>query len=108
MTRLHTIPACYTPSHEDDPEIECVIYFTFSPGQPERGPTYACGGMPAEPAEVELDHVEPSSPDIAAFAADYLQGAGYDRACEQAAQDLMPDTDAAYERMRDDRIARGD
>jgi DnaJ-class molecular chaperone len=32
-------------------EYECE--FTVSPGEPERGPTYDCGGTPASPPEVE-------------------------------------------------------
>jgi hypothetical protein len=31
-------------------DLECD--FTVSPGCPERGPTYDCGGTPAEPPEV--------------------------------------------------------
>lgn len=39
-------------------EIACDVVFSVTPGQPERGPTYACGGTPAEPAEVEIHTVE--------------------------------------------------
>lgn len=27
---------------------------TVTPGQPERGPSYDCGGTPADPAEIEV------------------------------------------------------
>ena len=39
-------------------EIACDVVYTVTPGQPERGPTYACGGTPAEPAEVDILTVE--------------------------------------------------
>lgn len=93
--RLHTLPACYTSPDDEAEEIECTIHFTYSPGQPERGPTYACGGTPPEPAEVEVDRVDPSSPEIVAWAMKYMQGDGYYRACEQAADDMQPDPDDA-------------
>lgn len=34
-------------------EIEVALTGTYVPGYPERGPTYDCGGTPAEPAMVE-------------------------------------------------------
>lgn len=34
-------------------EVEVAISYTFVPACPETGPTYACGGTPAEPASVE-------------------------------------------------------
>jgi hypothetical protein len=39
---------------DDEAETTLVIEFTFSPGYPETGPTYACGGTPAEPPEIEV------------------------------------------------------
>ena len=108
MTHPHAIAACYQPPEEDAPEIECTIYFTFIRGYPATGPTYWSGGEQACPAEVEFHHVEPTSPDIVAWAADYLQGEGYDDACEIATEDMMPDPDAAYEARRDrEREERG-
>ena len=38
-------------------EIACEIEYTVEPGEPERGPTYACGGTPASPAEVDIRSV---------------------------------------------------
>ena len=103
-TKLHSIMASYSPPDTDTPEIELEIFFTFTPGQPERGPTYACGGTPAEPAEVEFDHCEP--PGLEAWATDYLQGPGYDDAVLRACEDMQPDPDAAYEARRDERMER--
>ena len=85
--RTHIIATTFTPDEEDAEELELLIYYTYTPGQPERGPTYACGGTPAEPAEVELDHVEfadgRAAPEFEEWAARYLQQAGYDDACGQ-------------------------
>ena len=35
-------------------EIELVVTYSMTPGRPEQGPTYACGGQPVEPPEVEI------------------------------------------------------
>lgn len=35
-------------------EIEVEITYRFTPGRPARGPSYASGGEPAEPPEVEF------------------------------------------------------
>ena len=37
-----------------DDEREVTVEFTVIPGRPETGPTYACGGTPAEPPEIEI------------------------------------------------------
>ena len=36
-----------------------VVVYTVSWGAPEQGPSYASGGQPADPDEVELVRVEP-------------------------------------------------
>jgi DnaJ-class molecular chaperone len=33
--------------------VEYEVEYEVSPGEPERGPTYDCGGTPASPPEVE-------------------------------------------------------
>jgi hypothetical protein len=43
---------------EGEYEVELVVTYSVTPGQPERGPSYACGGTPAEPAEVEIISVK--------------------------------------------------
>jgi hypothetical protein len=35
-------------------EAELVVTYSVTPGRPETGPTYSCGGTPAEPDEVEI------------------------------------------------------
>jgi hypothetical protein len=37
----------------DTLEVEVTLSGTYVPGVPEQGPTYACGGQPAEPEMVE-------------------------------------------------------
>jgi hypothetical protein len=44
-----------------DVEIE---YTCVSKGRPESGPTYSCGGQPAEPPEFEIDRVMCNGVDI--------------------------------------------
>jgi hypothetical protein len=44
-----------------DVEIE---YTCVSKGRPESGPTYDCGGQPAEPPEFEIDRVMCNGVDI--------------------------------------------
>jgi len=34
-------------------EVEVDLAGTYHPGSPEQGPTYACGGQPAEPESME-------------------------------------------------------
>ena len=38
-------------------EFEVVIDFDFVPGTPEQGPSYASGGQPADPPEVDVTSV---------------------------------------------------
>ncbi len=35
-------------------EMEVGILFRFTPGEPEQGPTYACGGVPASGPDIEF------------------------------------------------------
>lgn len=92
------------------PNTDLLIHFTFVPGIPARGPSYASGGEPPEPAIVEFDRVERmvdgewiAAPEFADWAAEYLSNGGYDAACEEAEARSWPDPDYALEQMRDDR-----
>ncbi len=49
MTR--PLPCTYTTT------IEVEIDYTFTPGTPERGPSYASGGEPAEGPEIDVQQV---------------------------------------------------
>ena len=44
-----------------DVEVE---YTCVSKGRPEQGPTYSCGGQPAEPPEFQIDRVMCNGVDI--------------------------------------------
>jgi len=41
-------------SDDDETEIDLIITYTCTPAQAARGPSYASGGEPAEPAELEI------------------------------------------------------
>lgn len=86
------------------------IEFSFTSGCPATGPSYASGGDPASPAEVEMisatladgDGLAPTQDQVDDWAKDWLSDAGYHAALDVAA-DAGPDPDAAYEAARDDR-----
>lgn len=40
-----------------DPEIAVAIHYSIIPYVPETGPTYACGGQPAEGGYAEIEKV---------------------------------------------------
>lgn len=99
--RTHTIRAeievSFHLSGAPDDERETAyptvdIAFQYRPGCPERGPTYACGGTPAEPAEIEMvratlvngDGLAPLQGQVDDWAEKWLQDVGYDLACDVA------------------------
>jgi hypothetical protein len=45
----------------DDQETEVTVVFTYTPGAPEQGPTYDCGGTPADPDVIEIQSVTDES-----------------------------------------------
>ena len=51
---------CTIEYPEDDGKLDedYYVYFNVTPGSPETGPSYASGGVPATPAEVEIDYVK--------------------------------------------------
>jgi hypothetical protein len=90
------------------PEVE--IEFAYTPGCPETGPSYASGGEPASPDEIEVHSVRVIKDEGIDMppewwcerAQDWLDGNGYDFARETAYEDNEPDPDYLRERMRDD------
>lgn len=48
------MPSMTITIHRGDDELEVEVEYTISPYIPESGPTYDCGGQPAEGGEVEL------------------------------------------------------
>lgn len=91
-------------------EIKLEIEYTYSPGLPERGPSYSSGGEPAEPAEVSLvlaklldgNGLAPDDAQVQEWADEWLQGDGFDAACQHAEEASQPDPDYLYEMNRDD------
>lgn len=55
MTRRYTYETNVEISSGDDcgPDFDIKVSFTVTPGEPETGPSYACGGTPASPAEID-------------------------------------------------------
>lgn len=97
-----------------DPEKFCLeveIEFGYAPGYPETGPTYASGGEPAAPDEIEAHSVKVINAEGIDMppswwlerAQDWLDDKGYDAARGEACADNEPDPDDARERAREDR-----
>lgn len=87
----HSITAIYNP---DDVEIEVRIGFTLHPYVPMRGPSYASGGEPEEPASIEFDRVEKrtldgwiAAPELSEWAEAFLHTEGEADAFECARDD---------------------
>jgi hypothetical protein len=55
MTRRYTYETNIEVSSGDDcgPDFDVKVSFVVIPGEPETGPSYACGGAPANPAEID-------------------------------------------------------
>ncbi len=106
MRSKHTMTAL-CPFGLDGIEVE--IAFTFRKGAPEQGPSYASGGQPADPDEVELIYVKPikhtlddlMSCMLSRWAEDYLADEGFSEALEQAASDYESAREYADELRRD-------
>lgn len=82
-----------------DWDVDYTITYTFTPGCPETGPSYASGGEPATGPEIEFASITPGAGDHGAFsdmaqagledwAKDWLAGDGYDQAVEHALDEL--------------------
>jgi hypothetical protein len=115
----HTIIAVhavkFTPagcSEIEEANVAMEIRFSFTPGRPATGPSYASGGDPADPAEVEIDSVELRDGDgiepydqkqLEEWAQDWLDDEGYDLCCAAAAEDRAADRERAAEMRAEDR-----
>lgn len=110
----HTITAIRSGSHPTmgDWDAEYVITFSVVPGAGPTGPTYASGGEPGYPAEVEFIAIEPDAGDHGAFT-DLAQAGlvdwaknwldeNYDECLDAAEADRQPDPDAARDARIDD------
>lgn len=97
----HHITAIYDP---DGDETEVRITYTLHPYVPMRGPSYASGGEPEEPACVEFDSVQMfvlgqwvDAPKLDEWAEHYLQNDGLADAFEAAHDDHIAGQEYAAE-----------
>jgi hypothetical protein len=96
---MHTFPH----NRQDDAETEVVVEYTYHPGYPERGPTYDCGGEPAEPASAEILRVTAGGVEIEPTDAEIEAWEAY--ALEEHDGDDGPDPD--YLRAKRENLFRG-
>jgi hypothetical protein len=89
----------------DGAETDAIAEYTFHPGYPERGPTYDCGGTPAEPPEVEIVlvtaggvKIEPTDAEIEAWTTEIM---------ENHEPDAGPDPDDERDRRMERDLERG-
>lgn len=105
MSRTHHKLTAVIPHGDPDlgAEIECEITFAFLKGAPEQGPSYASGGQPADPDEIEVVkvvHLVNGKPSpfygvyadleqaaLEDMASEWLQEDGFAEACEVVASD---------------------
>lgn len=71
MTTTHTLTAFF-PFGEEEVDVE--VTYTYLAGRPARGPSYASGGEPADPPEIE-------------FVSAKLTGAALDKALQDRLND---------------------
>lgn len=76
-------------------EIELVVTYSVIPGCPETGPTYACGGTPAEPDEVEIISIKHNGQPFTV--SDEEEDALLQQAIDRAGEDMAEEYAAAME-----------
>lgn len=114
-TTKHKIKAVWMQDAEcDSADVEVEITFTFLKGAPEQGPSYASGGQPADPDEIEFVSAKAvlglaGSPypllaqnALDHWARDWLQEDGFAEALEVATSDYAAAREYAAE-LRADR-----
>lgn len=84
-------------------ELELVVTYNMTPGCPEQGPTYSCGGTPADPPEVEIVSVTHEGRDfpLSDEEEEALLDQAYERAESDWADEAAAAADYAYEQYRD-------
>ena len=84
-------------------EVELVVTYSVTPGFPETGPTYSCGGTPAEPDEVEIVSIKHNGKPITL--SDEEEEALWEMAIGRAGDDLADEYDSEadwrYQEYRD-------
>ena len=97
-----------TTIERDEWEYELAVVYDVTPYRPATGPTYACGGQPAEGGEVELISVKHNGAEFTLTAA---EAAALIAECEERAGEDMADEEAAaadwkYQEARDRQLMR--
>ena len=84
-------------------EVELVVTYSVTRGSPERGPTYACGGTPAEPDEVELVSIKHEGKEVTLPDAEEeaLLELAQGRAADDLADEAADEADWRYQERRD-------
>lgn len=99
------------PVSIDDIEIMLDITYSYSPGCPEQGPSYASGGQPAEAAEIWITGMAVKGVEVPAWFFDaVIEGERVmDWIREHHDGDGDDDrSDYEYDRARDERLDRDD
>ena len=84
-------------------EVELVVTYSVTAGCPETGPTYACGGTPAEPDEVEIVSIKHNGKPITLSDEDEeaLWEIAIGRAGDDLADEYASEADWRYQEYRD-------
>lgn len=84
-------------------EIELVVTYSVSPGCPEQGPTYSCGGQPAEPPEVEIIAIKHNGQpfNVSGEEEDALLERAIERSGDDMADEYAAGQDWRYQEARD-------
>lgn len=84
-------------------EAEVRVTYSMTPGRPEQGPTYACGGQPAEPPEIEIVSVKQNGKEV--FLSDdemeTLEQEAWNRAEDDWRDEQAAEADWRYQEYRD-------
>lgn len=87
-------------------EFELEVTYSVTPGRPAQGPTYSCGGQPAEDAEIEIISVTHNGAPFETSREE--DGRLYDEAWDDSARALEDEAadraDYLYDQARDERM----
>lgn len=84
-------------------EVELVVTYSVTPGRPETGPTYSCGGTPAEPDEVEIVSIKRNGQPVTLSdeEEEALWELAIGRAGDDLAEEYASEADWRYQEARD-------
>lgn len=105
MARTVTITWC-EPETDDPYTVKCRVF----PGSPARGPSYSCGGEPAEPPEVEIlsvtDEKDEGREDVKGLLESDFYDDIYEAALAEASEAEIEEREEAWERHQEARRER--